>query len=79
MPINLLSKVKNYYQKAKSKSNQASIVRGAASSFSLKIAGTALAFVTQLFTARLLGVKGYGNYVYVISFIVWSVFSIFLF
>ncbi len=68
MPTNLLTKIKDFYQKSKSKSNQAFIIRGAASSFALKIVGTALAFVTQLFTARLLGAKGYGNYIYVMSF-----------
>ena len=41
-----------------------SILRGAASAFSVRIAGTAFAFASSLLMARALGVQQYGLYVF---------------
>lgn len=43
------------------------LARGAAANFAIKVSGTALVLCTQIVIARLLGVKNYGNYIYVLT------------
>jgi len=45
------------------------LIRGASGTFALKIASTGLVLITSLFLARILWVKGYGAYIYAISWI----------
>ena len=45
------------------------LVRGASGTFALKIASTGLVFITSLVLARILWAKGYGAYVYAISWV----------
>lgn len=45
------------------------IIRGASGTFALKIASTGLVFITSLILARILLAKGYGAYVYAISWV----------
>ena len=56
-----------YYQKLKGKGNVAILARGAASSFTLKIAGIGLSFVVQVLAARQLGAHSYGIYAYALA------------
>jgi len=45
------------------------LIRGASGTFALKIASTGLVLITSLVLARILWVKGYGTYIYAISWI----------
>ncbi len=45
------------------------LLRGASSSFVIKVIGAGLAFVAQLVLARLLGVTDYGAYIYIYSWL----------
>ncbi len=47
----------------------ARLARGAANAFLINIAGTGLAFLSQLLLARVLGVAGYGAYAYVMAWV----------
>ena len=48
---------------------RAHFVRGASGTFALKIASTGLVFITSLVLARILLAKGYGAYIYAISWV----------
>jgi len=48
---------------------RAHLVRGASGTFALKIASTGLVFITSLVLARILWAKGYGAYIYAISWV----------
>lgn len=64
MSFHLPQKLSFYTQKLKGSGNTAVLARGAASSFTIKIAGTGLLFIVQVVGARVLGTDGYGIYNY---------------
>lgn len=45
------------------------LARGAGASFIIKICGTGIAFVTQIFLARVMGTEQYGIYIYVVTWL----------
>ncbi len=62
--MNWQSKLSSYSRKLGEKGNAATLARGAASSFTLKIIGAGLLFAVQVTAARFLGTKDYGIYAF---------------
>jgi O-antigen/teichoic acid export membrane protein len=58
-----------FHGKERQGSLRATLVTGAAGTFTLKVVSTGLSFLTSLFLARLLGAAGYGAYAYAISWV----------
>lgn len=65
LKIKLLSQYKNF----KKQDNKAILLRGASASFITKVFGLGLAFVMQVFAARILNAGGYGQYAYVLAWV----------
>ncbi|MDJ0715937.1 MAG: flippase [Prochloraceae cyanobacterium] len=61
------TKIASYYKRLMGQGNVAVLMRGAGSSFTVKILGIGLGFGVQAVAARLLGVESYGNYAYVLA------------
>lgn len=62
-------KFSKYWKSLRSDGHDAVLVRGAAGNFVVKIAGTGIAFVTQMVFVRLLGAESFGHYVYTITWL----------
>lgn len=56
-------------QKLSGEGNRAALIRGATASFSVKVIGAGITLGSQVVAARLLGVRSYGNYIYVLTWI----------
>lgn len=56
-------------RKLRGSSSSAEVARGAMGAFTVRIAGAGLPFVLHLVLVRVLGVEGYGRYVYVIGWV----------
>ena len=65
LKIRLLSQYKNF----KKQDNKAILLRGASASFITKVFGLGLAFIMQVFAARILNAGGYGQYAYVLAWV----------
>jgi len=63
----MLNRISAFINLGKADSLKRRLIKGAAGSFGLKIAGTGLTFLNSLLFARLLGTEGFGTYAYVIA------------
>ncbi|WP_206756615.1 flippase [Aerosakkonema funiforme] len=66
---NLKAKINLLRSRLMGEGNAATLARGAASSFAIRMTGTGINFITQVVLARLLGVGSYGSYIYAITWI----------
>lgn len=69
MLASLKVKLLTQYKNLKKKDNKAVLLRGAGASFITKVLGLGLAFVMQIFAARMLNAGGYGQYAYVLAWV----------
>jgi len=69
MGINIDNGFKSNLNRLKGDGIGAVLARGASAAFVVKVLGAGLAFASQVFLARIMGVESFGVYIYVISWI----------
>ena len=60
----------NFVQNAEQGDTNRTLLKGASSAFTIKVAGAGLNFMTQVFLARILGVQEYGLFAYATSWMI---------